>query len=685
VVVPADPAPQPLWCDADLDAHLVTTEEAARRVRRSAPGAVVHVVGWPVVSAFRPPAPAERQRCGVADVQCQQRRIADNARPRLRVLVSAGSLGFGDLPAIAAAVLAAGADPVVATTDRAARARLDVLAAAHPGRVEIHRWIDDPATVTRGVDAVVTTGGGAGAFEALACARPLLVADPIPGHGRDNARLLARAGLAQRCAGPAGLTDALRTLADPELHAARVAVLRDRPPREDLADALVGRRVERMRSQDALFWHASTTRVPQVLGARITIDTPADDATDWPAFVADRVRERGAGIALLARRLDDAGPLRWVPAVPDPDRHVDPVLRHGDADAVTSTAAVGAPVDPRDGGWRITVARTGPREVSLLAAAHHCLGDGLAVTDALVRLLTDEGATVPAGSRPADGPIGPDRAARRALARRRAAGIAALARAGGARRGALGGRSRRGRSRGDRSRGGAVTTRLVTRIVDAGEVRTVARALGTSTTIVVLTLVAEALAAPGATTVRAMVPLTARLRAGADADGTGNRTAAVAVDLPVAPAPVRRRVAAVADAVARAQGSGQAEGSAAVLSALRCLPGPAQRLFARLTYHGRFFHLIVSVMPGVRRPLHIGGGLVREVVPVLPLAEGVGVAVGALAWGRTLGLGLSVDEAVLGGDDLLARVDAAWTGLIREAGVASEGEDGPARRLDTVR
>jgi hypothetical protein len=182
-----------------------------------------------------------------------------------------------------------------------------------------------------------------------------------------------------------------------------------------------------------------------------------------------------------------------------------------------------------------------------------------------------------------------------------------------------------------------------------------------------------------------MVPLTSRLRAGTDTGETGNRTAAVAVDLPVAPLPVRRRVAAVADAVARARDSGQAEGSAAVLSALGRLPGPVQRLFARLTYHGRFFHLIVSVMPGVRRPLHIGGGLLHTVVPVLPLAEGVGVAVGALAWGRTLGLGLAVDDAVLGDRDIPGRMDTAWATLIFRAGVAPEEENGDERGSEMVR
>jgi UDP-N-acetylglucosamine:LPS N-acetylglucosamine transferase len=666
VVVPSDPAPQPLWCDADLDAVLVTTTEAARRVCRSAPGATVHVVRWPVVSAFRPPARQKSPPIGVLpclDTGRRQRDFSDIPAGRLRVLVAAGSLGFGDLPAIVGAVLDAGADPVVATSEPRVRARLDALAAAHPGRVEVHRWIDDPATATRGADAVVTTGGGASAFEALACARPLLVVDPIPGHGRDNARLLARAGLAAHCAGPGDLTAALRALADPTTHAARVAALRGRPPGQDLAAALAGtRRVERMRPEDALFWHASTARVPQVLGARITIAVPDDDPTDWPALVADRVRERAAGIGLLARRLDDTGGLRWLPTTPDPARHVDPVLHEGDRDALTTAHVVGAPLDPRDVGWRLTLARTGPREVSVLAAAHHCLGDGLAVTDALVRLLTDEATGVPVSRRDGHGSAPDDRA----TIRRRLTGIAALARSGGARAGALG----------DRSRGGAATTRLVSRVRDAAEVRALARALGTSTTVVVVTAVAEALATPGATTVRAMIPLTARLRAGADRAGTGNRTAAVAVDLPVAPGPLRARVVAVAQALEQGRARGQAEGSAAVLAALGRFPRPVQRSFARLTYGGRFFHLVVSVMPGVRRPLHIGGGLVAEVVPVLPLAEGVGVAVGAIGWGRTLGLGLAVDDAVLAGRELPGRVDAAWAALIREAGVDREEDTG---------
>jgi diacylglycerol O-acyltransferase / wax synthase len=48
-------------------------------------------------------------------------------------------------------------------------------------------------------------------------------------------------------------------------------------------------------------------------------------------------------------------------------------------------------------------------------------------------------------------------------------------------------------------------------------------------------------------------------------------------------------------------------------------------------------------MPGARRPLHCRGGLIREVYPVLPLADGVGLAVGVMHWGRITGVGITGD------------------------------------------
>jgi len=84
-----------------------------------------------------------------------------------------------------------------------------------------------------------------------------------------------------------------------------------------------------------------------------------------------------------------------------------------------------------------------------------------------------------------------------------------------------------------------------------------------------------------------------------------------------------------------------------VLSVLGLLPGRVQQVLVRQVYGHRFFHLLASVMPGARRLLHMRGALIREVYPVLPLADGVGMAVGALNWGAGTNLGLTVDAGIV--------------------------------------
>lgn len=614
VVVPADPAPQPLWCDADLDLHLVTTPEAARRVARYAPGARVELIDHPVT--------ADRRGTGPR-----------TPRSRRRVYVTTGSLGFGDLPHIVAAVRAAGAEVVTAHADPAVRARLD-----GPG-VEVRLWIGDPGAELRAADAVVTTGGGASCFEALASGTPLLVVDPVPGHGRDNALVLAHAGLARYCRTHRDLTVALRG----DLAAPPAA------PAPDLAAAVasvVGTARAPLRAEDALFLDAATAAVPQVLGARVVVES--DPGVDWLALLADRVRERAAGVELLARRLVGR---TWVPVVPDPADHLASTTA-ADPDAL-GAEVLAAPVDPRGTGWRLVVAPTGPREVTIAAAVHHTLGDGLAVTDALVRLLTDEAAALPTTGRGAPDPHRPVVGTLR--------GVAALAGRGFAGRRPFPSATGHGNGRGT---GGGNGGRHVGRVWDAAAVRRAARAHGVSTTVLALTVLAEALAGTGAPTIRTMVPLTARLRGPGSTRAAGNRTAAVAIDLPTAPMPPADRVSRVAEALAAAQASGQDDGAVAVLAVLGRLPAAVQRVFARLTYRSAFFHLLASVMPGVRRPVHIGGGRVRQVVPVLPLAPGVGMAFGAIAWADTLGVGITLrDDVVDPALDVPGRVDSALSRL----------------------
>ena len=642
VALVTDPAPHPLWADAGLDLHLVSTAPGAALLERAAPGAAVRIAALPVAARFHPPD-------GTAD------------RERPRVYVSCGSLAFGDLAATCAAVLDAGADVLVSAGRlRAARRRLDRLARSHPrgARMRVVDWVDDPAAATRGCDAVVTNAGGATALEALACARPLLLVAPIPGHGRANAAVLAAAGLATVCPGLAELGAAVRQLADPARRGAAARAVRDRLPGGDLAADVAawgrieppGRRGPAVRAQDALFLYAATPRVPQQIGVRLVAADP-ERRDDWPEYLAGLVRRRGPAIAMLCRRPAPARSWRrrrWtVDDAPDPRRHVRPgVVEVGPGaglatwdDAVTAFFATA--VDAERTGWELQIARErASGEIAVLVRVHHALGDGLALADALVRLLPDD---PPAAPRDAAGPdrTGTARSALRTL--RRAAtvvrGVSSLAAAG-----------RAGPSPLTGPLTGAAHRRVSVRL-DGTRVRDAARRHGVGTTVLLLAVVAEALhgllaergAAPRGGTVRAMVPMTTRTGAAIGSRAPGNRTAAVAVDLPTGAIPPAVRVARVARAVADGAGGGQPEGAAAVLALLGLLPGGLQALVVRAVYGHRFFHVLASVMPGVRRPLYLRGALVREAYPVLPLAEGVGLAVGALHWGVTTGVGITAD------------------------------------------
>lgn len=629
VAVVADPAPHPLWIGPALDLHLVSTRAGADLLRRWAPLARVRVGAPPVVRRFHPP---------------------DTDRPagRPRVLVSCGSLTFGDVAGICRAVLDAGADVLVGTgRDPALRRRLDGMAAGPA--LDVRDWIDDPAAAVRSCDVVVTNAGGATALEAIACARPVLLVDPVPGHGRANARVLAAAGLARLCAGPDGLAAAVRELADPDRHAAAVATLRAHRERADLgADVaaiglLAAPDAGRVRAADAFFLDADTARVPQQVGAVIVLE-PGDGGELPDGLLAGLVSDRAPGIELLCRGLAPGRPRRWVrtPA-PDPARHVraeplpvGPGGRYGSIDDA-ATAFFGSALDPALA-WEVAIAsEAATGRAAVLARVHHALGDGLVITDALVALLTDEAPGRVAGTvgRAGDPPARHRRAAR--LLR----GLGNLAAMPPAGRSPLTGVVR------------GPAHRRIGIDLDGQAVRAAARAHGVGTTALLLAVLAEALhrtlveAGVPASRVRAMVPITTRTRSGEDARATGNRMAVVPLDLPTGPMPPHARVAAVAAAVQRAGTGGRPEAAAAAVAAAAGLPRGVRGPVVRVVHGRRFFHLVASVMPGVRRTIHVDGRRVVAIRPVLPLAGGVGLAVGALHCGDRTCIGITADPGLV--------------------------------------
>jgi UDP-N-acetylglucosamine:LPS N-acetylglucosamine transferase len=194
-VVP-DFAPHPFWVLPELDLHLVSHTVCLADVARVSASASAKVSTAPVARRFTP---------------------APEASPRkeVRLLATFGGLGLGRVEALVRA--ASEAHPrvrlvVVCGRNERLRRRLARLDRGD-GRLDVRGWVDDMPAVLRSVDVVINNAGGASALEALACGLPTLLADPVPGHGRANARRMEEAGLATVCPTPADLAREVRRLA----------------------------------------------------------------------------------------------------------------------------------------------------------------------------------------------------------------------------------------------------------------------------------------------------------------------------------------------------------------------------------------------------------------------------------------------------------------------------------------
>ncbi|PKW17501.1 wax ester/triacylglycerol synthase domain-containing protein [Saccharopolyspora spinosa] len=628
----SDFSPHPFWVYPEVDLHYVMSEASLRAMRRAEPDAVGAVCVPPVVSSFRP---ADRAAA---------RRSFGLPESGFTVLISCGSLGFGSVErAVDAALLAEGVDRVVVACGRNAALRRRFADRADD-RIVALGWVVDMPGLTATADVVVTNAGGATALEALACGRAVVMFEPIAGHGRANAELMADAELAELCLRESDLTGTLRRwAAEPDELAQREHRALKHSQAAELTDQVAalahlprhhGRRP--LRPQDAFFVYATTPVISQHTGAVLHMEGPQRSTSDLCEAIGRRISQRAAGLPMLTRRLIVRRGHRpqWIhsDAVDAGDHLRCRELNGGQSADPIIEEFFGTPVRTDLPPWELLLLNdAGTGHASLLAKMHHALGDGVAVTSTLLRLLSD-------GPHPATSPSRADQPWYR-RARKVARGLVSLTGAGPAPTSRLAGRSTPNRSYAEVE-------------LPAAEVRACARAHGVSSTAFLLGMVAEALhrtlgdTAPGQR-FRVMVPRTARTgRGGAGTGVPGNHTVSLSLDLPVGPMVPARRLAEVTAGLAEPDRTGQPAATSAVLAALGVLPAPLHAWVVRQIYQRRFFNAVVSVMPGQRRPTHLGETLIAGVVPVLSLADGVGVAIGAVSWGERIGFGITTDTGL---------------------------------------
>jgi diacylglycerol O-acyltransferase len=385
---------------------------------------------------------------------------------------------------------------------------------------------------------------------------------------------------------------------------------------------------------DAFFVYAETRRVPQTVVAAAVADITMTRTTLASHMAANlgalpwmrrRLVSRWWGLRRPAWRELPGIDLYWhvaEAAVPVPG---------GLPGLAAFTARIAGRRLPRDRPpWRMWVLPDlAPGRAGYVVAVHHAVCDGPALIELLGALFDRPihaagGRAAPAAAR--------SRRDRWLATARTGMGVLQLAADGMVRAGPF-------------TRRLSATRRFATGSVPLGTVRAAARAAQAQPTDVVLAALGGAIRQVlperiGPRPMRAAVPVLART--GAEATDTGNRTAALWVRVPLAePDPVRRLSQVAADRQ-RGAASARPAGTRFVLERIGgVLPGPLHRLAVRATYRGRFFHTIVSVMPGPRRIPRLGPAELFAAYPLLPMAERVGLTLGGLVWGDALCLGLA--------------------------------------------
>ena len=454
------------------------------------------------------------------------------------------------------------------------------------------------------------------------------------------------------------------------------------------------KRVEQVRPADAFFLHADSARVHQYVGGLAVLD--AATRREGPVRleeIVDRLRAHLDAAPRLRQRVTApwggvARPL-WADA---PEFRLDDHVDRTDLPAPggqrqleeTVAALMAGPLDRDRPLWHLWLLEgLGAGGQAVLIKVHHAVADGIG-TMALAEALFDRDGTAPAATAPPVSPAGapgglelfasalarqlvapwrelygtsqraladPPAAYRRAT--RAAAGIWQLARAGSTPPTAL-----------NRAVG---PERHVRFFAIPRERIKAARRTGANDNDVILAAVAAALharlGADAPALLRTVLPVSTRSRRQGQ---PGSWTATLTIDLPVGPMTPAERLAAVERATARAKGSDQVSGSQVVMDAIGTLAPPfLHARFARFAYRGNWFNLIVSTVPGPRGPRYLAGSRVAAAYPIIPLAEDVGVTVGALRWNDAFTFGLNADPGQV---DRLDELAADMVGFIDELG-----------------
>lgn len=141
------------------------------------------------------------------------------------------------------------------------------------------------------------------------------------------------------------------------------------------------------------------------------------------------------------------------------------------------------------------------------------------------------------------------------------------------------------------------------------------------------------------------------------------------IPLPVGEASPPRRLQLVVERTERAKSAHEGEAVAGLLHALDHVPAVGLNAMSRLVPMQPLANLVVTNVPGPRRPLYFLGARALEMVPIVPLAAGLGVGIAILSYGDDLAVSVMGDPMLCDGlADLTEGFERELAVLVEAAG-----------------
>jgi WS/DGAT/MGAT family acyltransferase len=212
------------------------------------------------------------------------------------------------------------------------------------------------------------------------------------------------------------------------------------------------------------------------------------------------------------------------------------------------------------------------------------------------------------------------------------------------------------------------------------DVKAIKNSLGGTVNDVMLATVTGALArhlrARGEDTteleLRAMVPVSVRSD---EARGAlGNQVAAMMAPLPVGVERPSERLTRISASMADLKSGGQAVGAQVLTELTGFAPPNIMSQASRLIARQRMFNLVVTNVPGPQFPLYLVGRELKDLFPMVPLAQGQALGIAIMSYNGTINFGLVGDYDLMSDlTDFAADLEAALAELAEAAGVKLSG------------